>query len=205
MFRLYRKLEKGEFFCVFGDTSQGGIDSNFVQFGSKTQSDIPLVFQQQGVAAESTPFIREALIWVYKQTGVKPVVALERNNGGASEMHYLVKYNTGEYTVYYAKDKDGMPSDKPGWDTTITSRPKMLGDWLMAYESRSIRIYDQITQDHHQTFIVNKTGKPEAAPNTHDDGVMSCAGMWQLMQTENPPRVRQSSRQAPKRLKFQVS
>lgn len=186
MFRLHRKIEQGEFFCVFGDTSQGGIDSNFCQFGSKTRSDIPLVFQFRGVAAEATPMIREALIWLYKQTGVKPVVALERNNGGASEMHHLVKYNTGEYTVFYMRDEKGIPTERPGWDTTTVSRPRMLGDWLMAYESRSITIYDKITQEQHQTFVVNRNGKPEASPGTHDDAVISAAGMWQLMQMCNP-------------------
>ncbi len=186
-FRLYRKIEKGEFFVIFGDCSQGGIDSNFVQFMSKTRGDVPLVFQMQGVARQMSPRLREAAIWIFEQTGVKPVVCLERAMGGASEMDYLIEYNDGSYTIYYTKDKDGNPKlDKPGWDTTGTSRPKMLGEWLVAYESREIEIYDTITQEQHQTFIVNKSGKPEAAPGTHDDGVMSCAGAYQLFKTENP-------------------
>ena len=36
---------KGEFFVVFGDCAQGGSDSNFVQFLSKSRNDIPLVLQ----------------------------------------------------------------------------------------------------------------------------------------------------------------
>jgi hypothetical protein len=79
-----------------------------------------------------------------------------------------------------------VPTDRPGWDTTTVSRPRMLGDWLLAYESRSMRIYDKETQDQHQTFVVNQRGKPEASPGTHDDAVMSAAGMWQLMQLCNP-------------------
>jgi hypothetical protein len=204
MFRLYRQLQKGEFIVCFGDTSQGGEDSNFAQFGSKTQMDIPLVMQKQGVAAEVTPYIRQALIWIYKQTGVKPVVCLERNNGGSSEMHYLVTYNTGEYTIFYMRDEEGKPNgDKPGWDTTAVSRPKMLGEWLMAYESRQVRIYDAVTQEQHNTFIVNKNGKPEAAPNTHDDAVMSCAGWWQVVRLVNPPG-KQHKRTEHKRLRMHV-
>jgi hypothetical protein len=181
----------GEFFVVFGDCSQGGEDSNFVQFMSKTHGDIPLVFEMQGVAAEATPHIRDGLNWIFDRTKVKPVVALERNNGGASEIHNLINYNDGKYSIYYAKDELGRPTDKPGWDTTggvngTGTRPKMLGDWLKAYESRAITIYDEETQAQHQTFIVNKNGKPEGAPNTHDDAVMSCAGAWQMFLTENP-------------------
>ena len=60
MFRRFRDINKGEFFCVFGDCSQGGSDSNFVQFGSKTQMDIPLVLQMQHApAAEMTPMLME--------------------------------------------------------------------------------------------------------------------------------------------------
>jgi hypothetical protein len=203
MFRLYRNPTPGEFFVVFGDCSQGGADSNFIQFMSKSRNDIPLVLEFPGVAAEMTPFLRDALNWLYDKTKVKPVIALERNNGGASEMFNLMTYNIGKYSIYYSKDELGVPTDKPGWDTTMSSRPKMLGDWLMAYESHSIHIYDKTTQEQHQTFIVNKNGKPEAAPNTHDDAVMSCAGAWQLFGTENPP-MQKRSHNKPARLRFHV-
>lgn len=208
MFRLYRKILPGEFFVIFGDCSQGGEDSNFAQFGSKTNKDIPLVFQMQGVAAEATPMLRDAANWIYDQTHVKPVICLERNNGGGSEMHNLIRYNDGKYRIYYTKDDEGRPiADKPGWDTTSVTRPLMLGDWLKAYESKAIRIYDIETQAQHNTFIVNKNGKPEAATNTHDDAVMAAAGMWQLMQTQhalNRDRGSPNRRAQNKRLRMHV-
>lgn len=187
-FRLYRKLEKGEFFVVFGDTAQGGIDKNFSQFMSKTKMDIPLVFSMIGVAAEATPYIHQALEWIYDQTGVRPVFAFERQNGGASEMHNLMMMNkNGKYILYQQTGEDGKPTGKYGWDTTMITRPKMIGDWKVAFEAKQIKVYDQETIEHHQTFITSSKGKPEAAPNSHDDGVMSCSGAWQLYQTESPP------------------
>jgi hypothetical protein len=186
-FRLYRKIERGEFFVVFGDTAQGGIDKNFTQFMSQTRIDIPLVFSMNGVAAEATPYIHQALEWLYDQTDVRPVFAFERQNGGASEMHNLMMMNkNGKYILYQLTDESGKPSGKYGWDTNIVTRPKMIGDWKVAVETKQVKIYDQETIEHHQTFITNAKGKPEAAPNTHDDGVMSCAGVWQLYQTESP-------------------
>lgn len=204
MFRLYRPLNKGEFFVCFGDTAQGGTDDNFVQFMSKTQGDVPLVMQKKGMAAEATPFIRDALQYIYKQTGVKPVIALERNNGGSSAMYDLHTSNLrGEYIIYYMRDSDGKPTDKMGWDTNTLTRPKMLGEYLTAFNSRLVRIYDKPTIEQHQTFIVNKNGKPEAAPNTHDDAVMSMAGVWQLYNTENPRMIKRTHKK-PARLKFHV-
>ena len=204
MLRLYRPIAKGEFFVCFGDTAQGGSDDNFVQFMSKTHGDVPLVMQRKGMAAEATPFIRDALQYIYKQTGVKPVICLERNNGGSSAMYDLYTSNLrGEYIIYYMRDSDGKPTDKMGWDTNTLTRPKMLGEYLTAFNSRLIRIYDRATIEQHQTFIVNKNGKPEAAPNTHDDAVMSMAGAWQLYQTEQPAMIKREHKK-PQRLKFHV-
>lgn len=188
MFRLYRELEHGEFFVCFGDTAQGGIDSNYMQFMSKTRGDIPLVMKRAGMATESTPHIRQALHYVYAKTNVKPVVALERQNGGVSAMMDLFNANTeGRYDIYYMKEEDGSITDKMGWDTNTKTRPKMLGEYSVAFNAKLIKLYDKDTIEQHQTFIVNKNGKPEAAPNTHDDAVISCAGAWQMYQTELPP------------------
>lgn len=192
MFRLYRPIQPGEFFVVFGDCAQGGIDKNFVVFMSTTNLDVPIVLSMPGVAAEMTPHLRQALEWVFDVTGIPPCVALERNNGGASAMHDLMQTNMqNKYTIYFAKKEGGIPSDKPGWDTTggtngTGTRPKMLGEWLTAFNGKLVKLYDEETVEQHQTFIVNKNGRPEAAPNTHDDAVMACAGAWQLYQTEQP-------------------
>jgi hypothetical protein len=205
MFRLYRELEKGEFIVGFGDCAQGGDDSNFATFMSKTNMDIPLVFQMQGVAAEATPYIRQALEWIYDKTGVRPVFAFENQNGGASEMYNLNMTNQeGKFKLYHPKDLDGEDKDKLGFDTTGVTRPKMLGEWLTAFDSRLIKIYDKEMIEQHQTFIVNKNGRPEADANTHDDGVMSPAGAYQLYQTENPIEIKKRTRPKPKKTRFHL-
>lgn len=196
MLRRYREIVKGEFFVVFGDCAQGGEDSNFVTCLSKTQVDIPIVMQMQGVAAAMTPVLHQLLEWLYDKTGVKPVVALERQNGGSSEMERLIQMNkNNKYTIYFMKNADGSVTDKPGWSTDTVSRPRMIGDWKEAYDTRQVTIYDKAILEQHQTFITNKNGRPQAAPNTHDDGVMSPAGAWQLYQTENAPIVQKAPQQ----------
>jgi hypothetical protein len=209
MFRLYRKPTKGEFFIVFADTAQGGIDKNFVQFMSATHLDVPLVLAMHGVAAQMTPHLIQALYWIYRQTGVQPVVAVERQNGGASVMHDLMTANhEGAYKLYYAKsfgtEEGEEESDRLGWDTNTATRPMMLGEWLTAFNSKQVTIYDMETVEQHQTFIVNKKGRPEATPNTHDDGVMSMAGVWQMYQTEKPPKKKFERPERPERMRLHV-
>lgn len=189
MLRLYRKPEKGEFFVIGGDCSQGGIDNNWCQFISKTRIDVPLVLQMPGVAATMTPVLHQTLEWLYDQTGVRPVVALERNMGGASEMERLRKLNRdNKYRLYLMKTigkTDGeVQSDMLGYATNVLTRPKMVGDLKEVIDAIGLTIYDEETINQLKTFIVNKNNKPEAAPNTHDDAVMSLAVAYQLYQTE---------------------
>ncbi len=194
MFRLYRELEKGEFFVVAVDCAQGGIDANFGQFLSKTHIDVPLVFEKHCVAAEMTPIIHEALEWIYSRTGVEPVVAFERQMGGVSAMSQLQTLNrNGHYRIYQRRKlgtiEGEVLTDVIGWDTNPQTRPQMLGDLKQAIDNKLIQLYDKTPIGELAKFIVNKKGRAEAAPNCHDDSVMSLAIAWQMYQTENPPTV----------------
>lgn len=194
MLRLYREIEKNEFFVVAVDCAQGGIDANFGQFISKSQADVPLVFRRQCVAADMTPIIHQTLEWLYDKTGVQPVVAFERNMGGASEMSRLQKLNReGKYRIYQKHRVGGVNgeeiTDTLGFDTNAATRPQILGDLKQAIDNQLIKIYDKETVDELCKFIVNKKGRAEAAANCHDDAVMSLAIAWQLYQTENPATV----------------
>lgn len=187
MLRLYRELKPGEFFVVGGDCSQGGADDNWAQFISKDRGDVPLVLQMSGVAADMTPVLHQALEYVFDITGVQPIVGLERNMGGASEMERLNKINRqNKYRLYYHKDISGSSNEKRlGFVTDIATRPRLVGDLKVAVDNQAIRIYDEETISQLGTFIVNKrSGKPEAASSTHDDAVMSLGVGWQLYQTE---------------------
>lgn len=190
MINLYRNLSKGEFIVIGGDCAQGGIDSNIVQCISKDRIDVPIVLSMSGVAAGMTPVLHKLLEWIFDQTGVQPVIALERNMGGASEMERLRKMNLlNKYRLYSSIDigttEGETPTDKLGYTTSSVTRPKLVGDLKQAIDSTQLTIYDKLTVDELSTFIVNKNGKPEAAPNTHDDRVMSLAIAWQLYQSQN--------------------
>lgn len=194
MFRLYREIDKGEFFVIGVDCAQGGIDANFGQFLSKTKIDVPLVFEKNCVAAEMTPIIHEALEWLYSRTGVEPVVAFERQMGGVSALSQLQTLNrNGHYRIYQRRKlgtvNGEILTDVIGWDTNPQTRPQMLGDLKQAIDNGLIRLYDKRTINELSKFIVTKKGRAEAAPNCHDDAVMSLAIAWQLYQTENTPMV----------------
>ncbi len=208
MLKQYRPIEKGEFFLVFADCSQGGSDANHVKFLSRNKLDFPLMHHRHGVAANMTEDIFPILEKIYDITGVPPTVAFERNNGGGSEMERLSSLNrSGKFNIFvmpkigYGKsggDEEKKDDDKEeeedekekklGWDTNKTTRPIMCGDGRNSIESKSFTIYDKETIEEMFTFIINeRTGKPEADRGAHDDRVMSFFGTVQLFNRVSPP------------------
>ena len=195
MFRRYRTYQKGEFYVVAADTSWGGTDYCAVQFLSKTHLDAPVVFHSKVLATEMTPQIHNELERIFDATGVKPVIAFERNNGGVAEIERLATLNrNGKYRIYTEKSNVGTTdqtesSVKLGWTTSSASRPTMLQMLKEAVDAKLITIYDKPTVTEMFSFIVSQTSsswKAQAEQGAHDDLIMSLAIAWQLYQTENP-------------------
>jgi len=211
--RRYRTYKRDEFIVVFADTSWGGKDYCAVQFLSKTSLDVPTVYHSRVLATEMTPLIHLELERIYQITGVQPVVAFERNNGGVAEMERLAALNRqGKYRIYVEKTNVGTTlqvdqSVKLGYTTTSASRPTMLSQLKEAIDNRLIRIYDKPTINEMFSFIISQTSsswKAQAESGAHDDLIMSLAGVWQLYQTENPITKPVRTRPKPKRVRFHV-
>ena len=213
MFRRYRNYQKGEFYVVAADTSWGGTDYCAVQFLSKTHLDVPVVFHSKVLATEMTPQIHNELERIFDATGVKPVIAFERNNGGVAEIERLATLNrNGKYRIYTEKSNVGTTdqtesSVKLGWTTSSASRPTMLQMLKEAVDAKLITIYDKPTVTEMFSFIVSQTSsswKAQAEQGAHDDLIMSLAIAWQLYQTENPPVLIKRTRERRPRAKLHI-
>jgi len=190
-FYRFRPLQQGEFIIAFADMAAGGDDSCAVQFLSHKWLDVPLVYHAQVTGSFMTPLIHEELTRIAKETSVAPIIAFERNNGGGFEMDRLSRLNRyGNYRIYTMKSLSptGVLEDtgKLGFDTNMATRPKMLQDLKDAIEGRMVHLYHKQTVNEMFSFIISKTGKPEAEKGAHDDLMMALAGAWQLYQTEKP-------------------
>lgn len=195
MFRRYRQYERGEFYLVFCDTAWGGADWCAGQFLCKGKIDVPVVYHSKQLASEMTPRIHQELEAIYDKTGVQPVVAFERNNGGVAEMERLASLNRqGKYRIYVEKTNIGSTqgvenSTRLGYTTSSATRPTMLSMLKEAIDNRLIRVYDKPTINEMFSFIISQTSsswKAQAEKGSHDDLIMSLAGAWQLYQTEVP-------------------
>jgi hypothetical protein len=195
LYRQYRKFEKNEFIVVGVDTSMGANDYCAAQFISRNKFDVPLVYHEKIIATEMTNKIFPIFERIFNQTGVKPVIAYERNNGGAFEMERLAALNRMNKFDLFRMPTGGRinPPDavKYGWETNTATRPKMLQELKEAIDNKVLRIYDEQTINELFSFVIVQTSsswKAQAESGAHDDLVMSLAIAWQLYQTLPAPQ-----------------
>ena len=213
MFTQYRDLRKGEFILFFLDTAGEGSDLNSGQALSKDYLDIPINLSYEGSVIDVTPQLKIALEWIYDQTGVKPVVAYETNNGGGYELERLNRLNTNQkYRVYRQYTLNPQTklleiTEKLGWNTNSATRPAMLAGAEELVNNRLVTIYHPPTVTQMFSFVKHKTNsgwRAEAELGAHDDEIMSLAGVWQLYQTEKPINTIHKQVKKPARLRFHV-
>lgn len=193
MLRRYRKYDRGEFVILYGDTAWGGLDYSCFVALSKNRIDVPLVYHAKVLASEMTPIMHQEAERIFDETGVQPVVCMERNNGGIAELERLATLNRlGKYRIYQMKTNVGTTdgtttSVKLGFDINSATRPTMLSQLKEAIDNRLIVIPDKPLINEMFSFVVVQTSsswKAQAEQGAHDDLIMSLAGAWQLYQTE---------------------
>lgn len=197
--RQYRAIEKGEFFVVFSDTSAGMGDNCATQFLSVDRRDIPLVYHSPSIATTMTNVLHPVLEKIHDITGINPIIAYERQNGGAFEMDRLSSMNRlNKYTIFKMPSigrEDAPESMRLGWDTTSATRPKMLQDLKDSIEHKVYAIYDMPTIRELFSLVLvqtTSTWKAQAERGSHDDLVMSLAGVIQLAQMCPKPQTQES-------------
>lgn len=194
MYRTYRTLETNEFILVAVDTASGGGDNTAAQFLSKTKIDIPLVYHSKTTTSDYIPTLADTLNKIFDITGVRPVVALERNNGGAFLMDRLAGINhLNKYDLFIMPTFGNVenPDGKLyGWNTSTATRPKALSDLKDAIDKKVIKIYDRQTIQEMYSFVTVQTSsswKAQAERGAKDDLCMALAVVWQMYQICNPP------------------
>ena len=196
MFRQYRPIQKKEFIVVGVDTAAGGGDYSAAQFISKTNFDVPLVYHSKTTTFELTNSLYPILEKIFDQTGVKPVVAYERQNGGFFEMERLNALNRYDKFKIFKMPAFGRggESEKLGWDTNSATRPLMLSSLKDAIDKRILRIYDKNTVDELFSFVnvySSTSVKAKAAPGARDDLVMALAIAYQIFIHEEIPQTKE--------------
>jgi hypothetical protein len=130
------------------------------------------------------------MILTAKWYGGDHTVAIERNGLGVAAV--IAAQDTG-YTRLWNE------GGKPGWQTTTSSRPRLLADQGEGLRDGSLIVRSEVTAEQLSTFVKTATGKPEAAVGCHDDEVMGLGIAYQMAlraPIRVPRRLRKGGNQA---------
>lgn len=180
--RSFRELGHGENIVIGADCSAGGKDRSCAVMYSKTKLDVPMIYHTPALATEMTNELWRIAEKIYDITGVPPMIAYERNNGGLFEMERLIELNRkGKYLVFRMPNigqQGNVNSPRYGWDTTGRTRGIMLPHLKQLLDKNVIPVYDRdIIQECLSFVCVNTTSswKAQADVGAHDDRVMALA------------------------------
>jgi len=118
------------------------------------------------------------------------LVVVERNSYGETVLDYLQDH--GYVWLYRRRVFDNLGSqwvEKLGWDTTKTTRPRMLAHMQYALAYGKLHVDCPRLQSECNSFVYNDKAKAEAAQGQHDDLVVGCA--LALQGIEQIPGVRE--------------
>lgn len=184
--RLYRELEYGEQLVVFADPAESQDFCAAVAF-SKKHFDYPLIYNQVTESSQFGYDLNNFCKYIFNQTGMWPVLAVERNVGAATifvlqQLNYPRLFRMVDFSAATTSKQGGI-----GWLTTGSlmggeiqgTRRKMLDDFALALRQGQVTMYDEQQILQFKSFVIVK-GRAQARANTHDDLVMSTTGAWQI-------------------------
>jgi len=104
------------------------------------------------------------------------LLVVESNSIGVATLAKLkqMKYPNLYYQTNLAK-LDDEEGERPGFKTTVSTKPAIISNLKNAIKERDIRLYDAEVIDELKSYIMTESGKMEAMPGSYDDQVMSLA------------------------------
>jgi len=104
------------------------------------------------------------------------LLVVESNSIGVATLAKLkqMKYPNLYYQTNLAK-LDDEEGERPGFKTTVSTKPAIISNLKNAIKERDARLYDAEVIDELKSYIMTESGKMEAMPGSYDDQVMSLA------------------------------
>jgi len=98
---------------------------------------------------------------------------VEANGEGINVVNKMIELGYGKYMFYQA-------NGKPGWLTSASTRPVMLGELEEAVRNLRVRPRCRDLVSELMSFIRNDTGRAEASEGAYDDHVFALSIAWQM-------------------------
>lgn len=175
---IWKDPIKGEHYALGSDVAEGLVDGDF-SCGYVGDSQFDIVARWHGHIDPDlfgVELVKLAMFYNDAYLGV------ESNNHGLTTLTAIKKLEY--WNIYYTKTFDKIAetmTQKMGWATTARTKPFMIDKLAEFIREFHLGIYDDLLIAEAFTYIIEDNGKTNAQPGTHDDTIMACAIMLQLL------------------------
>lgn len=166
-------------YVIFCDTAEGLAHGDFNAISVWDANT------HEEVAVMETRYPIEYLGELLEELGYQfftALIVIERNNTGLVPVTYLAK--DARYPRLYrmqdtGRRKNMKRSERYGWRTDVSTKPKMVHDFRKALADGDAQIHNERFRIQMQTYVRDGKGSYNATAGNHDDAIIATLGGWQ--------------------------
>jgi hypothetical protein len=175
---IWKEPQKGIHYAVGADVAEGLVDGDF-SCGIVGDSNFDVVAMWHGHIDPDLFGVELVKLGTYYNDAY---LGVESNNHGLTTLTSIKKLEY--WNLYFTKTFDKIAETmtmKMGWQTNLRTKPFMIDKLAEFIREFHLGIYSDLIIAEAFTYIIEDNGKTNAQPGTHDDTIMACAIMLQLL------------------------
>lgn len=175
---IWKKPEKNKYYCIGADVAEGLITGDF-SVGYVGDEDFNICLRYRN---HIDPDLFGAELVKIAKYYNDAYIGCENNNHGLTTLKSIQaqEYWNIFFTKTYDKIADTI-SQKVGWSTNNKTKPLMINKMAEFIRNKWLGIKDSILIQECFTYVIDDKGATNAQEGCHDDTVMACAILLQVL------------------------
>ena len=175
---IWKKPEKNKYYCIGADVAEGLITGDF-SVGYVGDEDFNICLRYRNHIDPDLFGVELVKIAKYYNDAY---IGCENNNHGLTTLKSIQaqEYWNIFFTKTYDKIADTI-SQKVGWSTNNNTKPLMINKMAEFIRNKWLGIKDSILIQECFTYVIDDKGATNAQEGCHDDTVMACAILLQVL------------------------
>lgn len=175
---IWKEPKPDTFYCIGADVAEGLIDGDY-SCGLVGDEDFEVVANWYGHIDPDlfgNELIKLAMYYNNAYIGV------ENNNHGLTTLKAI--QHKEYWNIYYQKTYDRMTEEitqKMGWSTNGKTKPMMIDKLAEFLREMYVGVYWDVLVSEAFTYVIEENGSTNAQQGCHDDTIMACAILLQLL------------------------
>ena len=175
---IWKYPSKDQYYCIGADVAEGLITGDYsVAYVGDNDFDICLRYR-----THIDPDLFGAELVKIAKFYNDAYIGCENNNHGLTTLKAI--QNLEYWNIYFTKTFDKISdsiSQKVGWSTNNKTKPLMINKLAEYIRLKGIGIKDRILIQECFTYVIDEKGATNAQEGCHDDTVMACAILLQVL------------------------